>query len=98
MATASAQAVAVVRILILRVSIYDGGGTPEVTKASYTILVLLPPHDAADGWSSHDLEIVQAVARAPHVQIQVKTAENSVEGGNSSGIKSSHLILKVRGE
>ena len=36
--------------------------------------------------------------QAPRVQIQVKTAENSVEGGNSSGIKSSHLILKVRDE
>jgi hypothetical protein len=69
MATASAQAVAVVRILILKVSIYDGGGTPEVTEASYTILVLLPPHDAADGWSSHDLEIVQAVARVSSASV-----------------------------
>uniref|UniRef100_A0A0E0E0E2 histidine kinase n=1 Tax=Oryza meridionalis TaxID=40149 RepID=A0A0E0E0E2_9ORYZ len=64
MATASARAVAVVRIPILRESIYDGGGTPEVTEGSYTILVLLPPHDTAGGWSSHDLEIIQAVARA----------------------------------
>nr|AER41642.1 ethylene+receptor [Oryza punctata] len=55
-------AVAAIRIPILRVSIYDGGGTPEVTEASYAILVLLLPHDAAGGWSSHDLEIVQVVA------------------------------------
>jgi ethylene receptor len=60
---APAGAVAAIRIPILRVSIYDGGGTPEVTEASYAILVLLlPPHDAAGGWSSHDLEIVQVVA------------------------------------
>ncbi|KAF0906233.1 hypothetical protein E2562_009238 [Oryza meyeriana var. granulata] len=55
-------AVAAIRIPMLRVSNYDGGGTPEVTEASYAILVLLLPHDATGGWSSHDLEIVQVVA------------------------------------
>ncbi|XP_040381815.1 ethylene receptor 4-like [Oryza brachyantha] len=55
-------ATAAIRIPILRVSNYDGGGTPEVTEASYAILVLLLPHDAPGGWSSHDLEIVQVVA------------------------------------
>uniref|UniRef100_A0A0E0PW86 histidine kinase n=1 Tax=Oryza rufipogon TaxID=4529 RepID=A0A0E0PW86_ORYRU len=43
--------------------------TAKVTEASYTILVLLPPHDAADGWSSHDLEIVQAVARVSSASV-----------------------------
>uniref|UniRef100_A0A0E0A800 histidine kinase n=1 Tax=Oryza glumipatula TaxID=40148 RepID=A0A0E0A800_9ORYZ len=41
----------------------------DVTEASYTILVLLPPHDTAGGWSSHDLEIVQAVARVSSASV-----------------------------
>ncbi|KAG8100168.1 hypothetical protein GUJ93_ZPchr0013g34927 [Zizania palustris] len=57
-----AGAMAAIRIPMLKVSNLDGGGTLEVTESSYAVLVLVLPHDATGGWSSHDMEIVQVVA------------------------------------
>ncbi|RZS25267.1 hypothetical protein BHM03_00058443 [Ensete ventricosum] len=54
-------AVAAIRMPMLKVSNFKGG-TPEVVQASYAILVLVLPKDAARVWSDQELEIVEVVA------------------------------------
>ncbi|KAJ0963606.1 hypothetical protein J5N97_028728 [Dioscorea zingiberensis] len=54
-------AVAAIRMPMLNVSNFKGG-TPQVIKTSYAILVLVLPRDDSRGWNCHELEIVEVVA------------------------------------
>ncbi|KAL6591521.1 hypothetical protein ACP70R_028047 [Stipagrostis hirtigluma subsp. patula] len=51
--------VAAIRMPMLKVADFKGG-TPEVIKTSYAVLVLVPPSDR--NWAPHELEIVEVVA------------------------------------
>ncbi|PWZ28101.1 Ethylene receptor 3 [Zea mays] len=51
--------VAAIRMPMLRVADFKGG-TPQVIKASYAVLVLVPP--SGRKWAPHELEIVEVVA------------------------------------
>ncbi|TVU27668.1 hypothetical protein EJB05_19164 [Eragrostis curvula] len=51
--------VAAIRMPMLKVADFKGG-TPEVIKTSYAVLVLVPP--AGRNWAQHELEIVEVVA------------------------------------
>ncbi|KAJ4954946.1 hypothetical protein NE237_011729 [Protea cynaroides] len=54
-------AVAAIRMPMLKVSDFKGG-TPELIKQCYAILVLVLPNSPARVWSYHELEIVEVVA------------------------------------
>lgn len=53
--------VAAIRMPMLNFSNFKGG-TPELVKACYAILVLVLPNSEARVWSYHELEIVEVVA------------------------------------
>ncbi|GMH28534.1 hypothetical protein Nepgr_030377 [Nepenthes gracilis] len=54
-------AVAAIRMPMLRVSNFKGG-TPELIKACYAILVLILPCGEGRSWTNHELEIIKVVA------------------------------------
>ncbi|XP_043692569.1 protein EIN4-like [Telopea speciosissima] len=55
--------VAAIRMPMLKVSNFNfKGGTPELIKQCYAILVLVLRNTPARGWSCHELEIVEVVA------------------------------------
>ncbi|KAK7243047.1 hypothetical protein RIF29_37831 [Crotalaria pallida] len=53
--------VAAIRMPMLRVSNFKGG-TPELTQACYSILVLILPSGEPRSWSNQELEIIKVVA------------------------------------
>ncbi|CAI9775950.1 unnamed protein product [Fraxinus pennsylvanica] len=59
--TAEPGAVAAIRMPMLRVCNFKGG-TPEIVRACYTILVLVLPDGQGRSWSNQELEIVKVVA------------------------------------
>ncbi|KAL0907486.1 hypothetical protein M5K25_021900 [Dendrobium thyrsiflorum] len=53
--------IAAIRMPMLKVSNFKGG-TPELVKASYAILVLVLPGDNSRIWSFHEKDIIEVVA------------------------------------
>jgi len=56
-----AGAMAAVRLPLLYVSNFKGG-TPEVVRASYAILVLVLPGETNRVWTADEIEVVEVVA------------------------------------
>ncbi|XP_038716079.1 protein EIN4-like isoform X2 [Tripterygium wilfordii] len=56
-----AGAMAAVRMPMLNVSNFKGG-TPELVDTCYAILVLVLPHTNSRGWTSEEMEMVEAVS------------------------------------
>lgn len=61
-------AVAAIRMPMLRVANFNGG-TPELIKACYAILVLVLPHGYRRFWTNQELEIINVVADQVSVAI-----------------------------
>ncbi|PKU74954.1 ethylene receptor 2 [Dendrobium catenatum] len=53
--------IAAIRMPMLKVSNFKGG-TPELVKASYAILVLVLPRDNSRIWSFHEKDIIEVIA------------------------------------